>query len=269
MSTSVSSLKQRRLSANLSFLFTEWPFMERFRAAAEAGFTCVEFLFPYDHAADQVAEQLTRHGLDLSVFNAPPGDWARGDRGLAALPDRVQEFRESLDLALHYAKVLHAKRLHILAGIADPNDELARHTYLSNLELAVDRAREANLQVLIEPINGKDMPGYFLCSFADAASIVRQLDSEQLRLQFDLYHCQLINGSILDWLDALLPITSHLQIAGVPDRHEPDASVMPLAGIFDLLDRRAYAGRVGCEYRPRGATLDGLAWIESLQDSLT
>jgi 2-dehydrotetronate isomerase len=258
----------KRLSANLSFLFTEWPFLDRFAAAADAGFTCVEFLFPYDAPAHAVAQRLSAHRLDVSVFNAPAGDWAAGERGLAAALGRRAEFRTAIGTALRYAARLQARRIHVMAGIADPHDPEAAATYRENLAWAADLAGDAGVQILIEPINRGDMPGYFLDDFALAADIVATRIDRRIGLQFDLYHCQKINGSILGHLAALLPITAHIQIAGVPDRDEPSASTLPLWDIFALLEARSYAGRVGCEYRPAAGTREGLTWIGALEATL-
>lgn len=259
------SILQRRLSANLSFLFTEWPFLDRFAAAADFGFTCVEFLFPYDFPADEIARRLDMHGLALSVFNAPPGDWDAGERGLAALADRKADFQEGLRRALDYASALKARRLHVMAGLADPRDAVARETYLGNLDWAAGLAGERRVDLLIEPINSQDMPGYFLNDFAAAADFVGR---GSVRLQFDLYHCHKINGAVLGRLETLLPITAHMQIAGVPERNEPSPQTLPLREIFALLDKQGYEGRVGCEYRPAAGTPAGLGWITALEEDL-
>jgi hydroxypyruvate isomerase len=258
----------RRLSANLSFLFTEWSFLDRFAAAADAGFTCVEFLFPYSEPADLIARQLEKHRLGVSVFNAPAGAWAAGQRGLAALPGRRAEFRAGMRTAMHYASHFQAERIHVMAGIADPRDPQARAAYRDSLAWATDLASEEGVQVLIEPINRRDMPGYFLDDFAMAAEFVASRSDGRIGLQFDVYHCHKIKGSILAHLEPLLPITAHMQLAGVPERHEPSATTLPLREIFMLLDAQGYAGRVGCEYRPVAGTLDGLGWIAALEADL-
>lgn len=255
------SVLARRLAANLSFLFQDLPFLDRFAAAADAGFTAVEFLFPYDHPADELARRLAANGLELSLFNAPPGDWAAGERGLAALSGRRDEFRAGIARALDYAAALGAKQFHVMAGLAEPDDPEAMGAYRENLAWAAEAANRRDVQVLIEPINGGDMPGYFLRDFDVAAEIVLDLI---IGLQFDIYHCQKIHGAVLDRLDALLPITAHMQIAGVPGRNEPSPQTLPLREIFARLDERGYRGRVGCEYRPAGGTVEGLAWAAGL-----
>lgn len=259
------SILQRRLSANLSFLFTELPFLDRFAAAADAGFTCVEFLFPYDVPVELLAQRLEAHGLEVSVFNAPPGDWAAGERGLAALSGRRDEFRAAMITALDYAEALPARRIHVMAGLADPRDPAASAAYADNLAWAADMAGERQVQLMIEPINQGDMPGYFLSDFEAAAQVIAATPG--MGLQFDIYHCQKINGAVLDRLAALLPITAHVQIAGIPDRHEPSPATLPLGEIFALLDAGGYEGRVGCEYRPATGTREGLAWITALDAS--
>jgi hydroxypyruvate isomerase len=259
----MSSLQQRRLAANLGFLFGVWPFLDRFAVAADAGFTAVEFLFPYDHSIDAVAKRIGDSGLEVVLFNCPAGDWEGGDRGLAALPGCERLFERSIETALAYARAIGTRNLHVMAGIADAADPLALRTYRRNLEAACALAAADGVTVLIEPINRQDMPGYFLDDFDMAASIVNAVPG--LGLQFDLYHCHKIHGAVLDRLAALLPLVHHMQIAGVPDRHEPKSPALPLREIFSLLDRSGYPGRVGCEYRPVAGTLAGLDWIDSLE----
>jgi hydroxypyruvate isomerase len=262
------SILARRLSANVSFLFPELPFLDRLAAAADAGFTCVEFLFPYDVPAERLAARLAALRLEVSVFNAPPGDWAAGERGLAALAGRQDEFRASVATALDYAAPLGARRIHVMAGLADPADPAVRATYERNIAWAADEAGGRGLQVLIEPINTGDMPGYFLRDFDHAAEVLAGLPGGGAGLQFDLYHCQKINGRVLEPLGALLPITAHMQIAGVPDRREPSPATLPLSEIFATLDAGGYEGRVGCEYRPAAETVAGLAWAHELEAAL-
>jgi hydroxypyruvate isomerase len=261
------SLQRRRLSANLSFLFGEWPFLDRFAAAADAGFTAVEFLFPYDHPIDALAQRIADNGLEAVLFNCPAGDWENGDRGLAALPGCEQPFERSIETALAYARALGTRKLHVMAGIASAADPSALRTYRRNLEAACALAARDGVTLLIEPINRQDMPGYFLGDFDTAASLVSAVPG--LGLQFDIYHCHKIHGSVPERLAALLPVTRHMQIAGIPDRQEPRSPALPLPEIFALLDRSGYPGRVGCEYRPATGTLAGLDWIDSLEAELS
>lgn len=250
-----------RFAANLSFMFTELPFEWRFKAAAEAGFTGVEFLFPYDHSPEEIARWLSEAGLTLALHNLPPGDWAAGARGLAALPDRQVEFRASVQTALRYAKATGVRQLHVMAGVAE--GRAARETYLSNLAFAARSFAGHDLTALIEPINQGDMPGYHLSSFEEACAILSDIGSPNLRLQFDCYHAQIITGDALATLRTCLPHVAHIQIASVPDRHEPDHGTCDYGAIFALLEQAGYRGWIGCEYHPQGATLDGLDWFRS------
>lgn len=248
-------------AANLTLMFTEWDFLDRFDAAAEAGFTAVEFLFPYDHPAEAVAARLERTGLTQALFNMPPGDWAAGERGLAALPDRFDDLRAGVERALDYAAATGCRRLHMMAGIADPSDGAAAASYRRAVDHAAGRLGEAGVELLLEPINTRDMPGYFLNSFAAAEAVIAAAGHAHVRLQFDLYHRQILHGDVTLALRRLLPLTGHIQIASVPSRHEPDGEELNYPFLFAELDRLGYGGFVGCEYRPRGATRGGLGWF--------
>lgn len=252
-----------RFAANLSFLYGELDFLDRFAAAAADGFGGVEFLFPYEHPAAAIAGRLQAAGLEQVLFNLPPGAWAAGERGLAALPGREAEFAAALDLALEYARVLGCPRLHALAGIVAPAADRARMhaTYVANLRLAARRAAEHGITVLIEPINAHDMPGYFLGTLAQAAALIAEVDEPNLRLQFDLYHAQITEGDLTRKLARYLPITAHVQVASVPARAEPDSGELDAARLFAQLDALGYTGWVGCEYRPRAGTRAGLGWL--------
>jgi hydroxypyruvate isomerase len=250
-----------RFAANLTMMFTEWPFLDRFAAAADAGFAAVEFLFPYDHPPEAIAERLVRHGLTQALFNLPPGDWTAGERGLAALPDRFADLKSGVERALPYARATGVKRLHLMAGIADPRDERARESYRRAVRWTAGRLAGDGLGVTIEPINGRDVPGYFLADFAVAEQLVRELAVPNLRLQFDIYHRQIIHGDVTVALRAMLPIIGHIQIASVPSRAEPLVEELNYPFLFAELDRLGYDGFVGCEYRPRAGTLAGLDWF--------
>jgi hydroxypyruvate isomerase len=247
-------------AANLSMMFNEWAFLDRFDAAAEAGFTAVEFLFPYDHPPEAVAERLARNGLTLALFNLPAGDWDGGERGLAALPGREADFEAGLDLAVTYAQATGAKRVHLMAGFADRAAAAPRAAYRRSVRLACERLGAVGASVMLEPINGRDMPGYFLGDFALAEALIAELALPNLKLQFDLYHRQILHGDVTMALRRLLPIIGHIQVASVPSRHEPDGEELNYPFLFAELDRLGYAGFVGAEYRPRGKTLDGLGW---------
>jgi 2-dehydrotetronate isomerase len=248
-----------RFAANLSMMFTEVPFLDRFAAAAEAGFDSVEFLFPYDLDPDKIVACLRANGLTQALFNLPPGDWAAGERGLAALPGRESEFRASVTTALRYAAATGVARLHVMAGLADPDSAEADRTYRDNLRYLC-AAAPAGLTILIEPINARDMPGYYLNDFNRAADLIADLALPNLRLQFDIYHRQIIHGDVLTGLRRLMPIIGHVQVASVPLRHEPGTGELDDFRVLRELDVLGYTGFVGCEYRPAADTVSGLGW---------
>jgi len=251
-----------RFAANLSMMFNEWEFLDRFKAAADAGFEAVEFLFPYDFAPEKIGLALAGAGLEQALFNLPPGDWAAGERGMAALPGREAELLAGIDRALPYVHETGVKRLHMMAGLASPQDAKAQASYRAAIAAAADRLAEHGLDLLLEPINGKDMPGYFLNDFDRAADHVREAGRPNVRLQFDMYHCQLVHGAVSDRLNRLFPLIGHVQIASANGRHEPDASGPDYPSLFEELDGLGYDGFVGCEYRPRAGTLEGLGWFQ-------
>jgi 2-dehydrotetronate isomerase len=250
-----------KFAANLTMMFNEWPFLDRFGAAADAGFAAVEFLFPYAYPPEMIAERLQRHGLSQALFNLPPGDWDAGERGLAALPNRSDDFAVSIQTALTYAAATGVRRLHVMSGKADRRDPAAVNAYRSALKRACEMAAPKRLDILIEPINGRDMPGYFLNDFNFAVDLIADLKLPNLKLQYDIYHRQILHGDVLKSLAALLPIIGHIQAASVPDRHEPGTGELDDARIFRHLDAIGYQGFVGCEYRPAGDTVAGLAWM--------
>jgi 2-dehydrotetronate isomerase len=247
-----------RFAANLSMMFTERPFIERFDAAAAAGFEAVEYLFPYEHDAQLLRDALDAAELHQALFNAPPGDWTQGERGLAAIPGRGVAFRELFEQAVRYADVIGPDRIHVMAGIT--TGTWARATYIDNLRWAADRVPDRTL--VIEPINTRDIPGYFLNRSDEAVRILEAVGAPNLKLQFDLYHAQIMEGDLTRKLEKLIGYIGHIQIAGVPDRHEPDAGELNVWHLFDVLDRLGYDGWVGCEYRPAGRTEDGLGWFD-------
>ncbi len=251
-----------RLAANLSMMYAEHAFLDRFGAAARDGFQGVEFLFPYDFPAAEIRARLQDHGLSQALFNAPPGDWAAGERGIAALPGREDEFRRGLDLALEYAAALGNRRLHVMAGLVAPGSDRAAHreVYLRNLESAARASASAGVTIVIEPINPRDMPGFFLTRQDEAQAIRAEVGADNLRVQFDCYHCQIVEGDLAVKLRRDMAGIGHIQIAGVPDRHEPDLGELNYPYLLALIDSLGYTGWVGCEYRPQGATSAGLAW---------
>jgi len=251
-----------KFAANLSFIFQEVGFLDRFAAAAACGFKAVEYLSPYDHPAGVIAELLNRHGLVQALFNMPPGDWGAGERGIGALPGREQEFRDGVETALVYAKVTRCRILHAMAGILPAGHERAgaERVYLANLRHAADRLAAEGLTLVIEPINTRDIPGYFLNTTSQAMSIIEQVGRPNLKLQLDLYHVQIMEGDLAHRIRALAGHYPHVQIAGNPGRNEPDIGEINYPYLFDLFDELGYSGWIGCEYRPRGETRAGLGW---------
>ena len=261
-----------RFAANLSMMYTEHAFLDRFAAAAADGFEAVEYLFPYAFDRAALAGRLQDHGLTQALFNAPPGNFEAGERGLASLPDRVAEFQHGfIDQALPYARALACPRVHVMAGLLPDGADRADHAahaacYQANLAWAAAQAAPLGLAVLIEPINTRDIPGYFLNRQDQAHALVRAIAAPNLQVQMDLYHCQIVEGDLAMKLRHYLGAggsgrVGHLQIAGVPDRHEPDLGELNYPYLFDLIDTLGYRGWVGCEYRPRAGTSAGLGWL--------
>lgn len=242
-------------------MFTERPFLDRFQAAADAGFMAVEYLFPYDHPAEVIAEKLADAGLRQALFNIPPGDWSAGDRGLASLPQRKDEFSTALATAISYAKVIRTPLLHMMAGNAASSDPGAIACYRENLKSAAEATAEAGVGLVIEPINTRDMPAYFLNDFEQALQFIAETGHPNLRLQFDIYHRQILHGDVITALRRMAPVIGHVQIAAVPTRNEPTTGELNDRLILAELDAIGYQGYVGCEYRPAGKTEDGLAWL--------
>ena len=260
-----------RFAANLSMLYPELPFLERFAAAAADGFEAVEYLFPYDFAPEVLAERLKAHGLRQVLFNAPPGNWDAGERGLACLPGREAEFREGLHRALRYAQALACPRVHVMAGLRPEGveHEQLQGTYLSNLRWAAGQAAGHGVDLLIEPINTRDIPRFFLNRQDEAHAVVQAVGLPNLKVQMDLYHCQIVEGDVAMKLRRYLPTgrVGHLQIAGVPQRHEPDTGELNHGYLFEVIDELGFEGWVGCEYRPAagatpGGTSAGLGWFK-------
>ena len=266
-----------RFAANLSWLYTDLPFLDRFEAAARDGFKGVECLFPHEHPRAEVAARLRDLGLELVLFNAAPGDWAAGERGLAGVPGREADFRASLLAALGLAQALNCPRVHVMAGLFQGTPQTRPHawaTYEANLRWGAEQARAAGRVLTIEPINPRDMPGYLLNRTGEALALLENIDSAHLQLQLDLYHAQVVEGDLTTRLRQTLPTgrVGHLQIAAVPDRGEPDAGELNFPWLFEELRRLNWAGWIGCEYRPRAAprpdapgqaTTAGLAWLRA------
>ncbi|MFT4066777.1 2-oxo-tetronate isomerase [Paraburkholderia sp.] len=256
-----------KFAANLTMMYTEHAFLDRFAAAAKDGFEAVEFLFPYEFPAAEIKARLTDNGLTQALFNAPPGDWAAGERGIASLPGREEEFRQSVRKALEYAAILGNSKLHVMAGLIAPGQPRDRHlaVYQRNLEYAAKAALPHDITIVIEPINTRDIPGFFLNRQDDAQTICGEIGAPNLRVQFDIYHCQIVEGDISTKLerDMVRPGAGigHIQIAGVPERHEPDLGELNYPHLFELIDSLGYSGWIGCEYRPKADTSEGLDWL--------
>lgn len=263
-----------QFAANLTMLYPELPFLDRIHAAARDGFKAVECLFPYAWPSSEIAQSLRDHGLQQVLFNAPPGDWDAGERGLACLPGRESEFRSGLLQALDYAAQLDCPRVHVMAGLQaqDAAYDTLYPMYVSRLQWAAAQAAQCGVELMIEPINTRDMPGYFLNRQAQAHQVLCDVGAGNLKVQMDLYHCQIVEGDVSMKLQRYVPqgTIGHIQIAGVPERHEPDTGELNYPYLFDLLDQLGYTGWVGCEYRPRaglqpGGTSAGLGWLRPYQ----
>lgn len=274
-----------KFAANLSMLYPELDFLDRFAAAANDGFKAAEFLFPYAYDAHVLAQKLAQHGLEQVLLNAPPGGterasigkaWEAGSRGLACLPGREAEFQAGITLALTYAQALKCPRLHVMAGLIPVGETAAsiRSTYVHNIRYAAKLAALQNVNILIEPLNLRDNPGFFLSRQDDAHALIEEIAQPNVKVQFDLYHCQIVEGDVAMKIRHYLPTgrVGHIQIAGVPMRHEPDLGEVNYAYIFDVLDEVSavcgWDGWVGCEYRPArgaglGGTSQGLGWLKS------
>ena len=252
-----------RFAANLTMMFTEWPFLDRFEAAAAAGFDAVEYLFPYEFSADAIGARLQEFGLTQALFNLPPGDWAAGERGIAVFPHRFAELKAGIEKAIDYAGATGVKRLHLMAGLADARDAQASESYRRAVVFAAEKLAEHGLDLLLEPINARSMPGYFLNDFSRAERLIAELETKNVKLQFDVFHRQILHGDITESFRRLLPIIGHVQIASVPLRHEPDDGEVNFPFFFRQLEASSYSGFVGCEYNPAAGTLDGLGWFNS------
>jgi len=255
-----------KFAANLSMLFADTSFLDRFARASKAGFEAVEFLFPYAYPAEQIAAQLRQHRLQLVLFNLPPGDWDAGERGMACHPHRVEEFRTGVAIARDYAIALGVTQVHCMAGKVPlgVSADLARATYLDNLRYAAQQLAPHGINVLIEPINHYDMPGYLLNRSSQALEIIRAAACPNLFLQYDIYHMQRMEGELSNTIQANLPFIKHMQIADTPGRHEPGSGEINYRHLFAFIDQLGYDGWLGCEYIPAGDTSAGLAWRQTL-----
>ena len=253
-----------KFAANLTMLFTEVPFLERFERAHNAGFKAVEYLFPYAFDADILAEKLQQYGFEQALFNMPPGDWAAGERGFAAIPGRELEFQESVKTALIYAKALKCKKVHAMSGLVDPSFTREQHTdtFINNIRFAADAFAEQGIELMIEPLNTRDVPNYFIAHQRQAAELIRQVERSNVKLQLDLYHAQIMDGDLTHLINDLADVTGHIQIASIPSRNEPAEGEVNYPYLFKVLDESGYDGWIGCEYNPKNKTEEGLDWVK-------
>jgi len=253
-----------KFNANLTMLFNEVDFLDRFEAAAKAGFNGVEYLFPYPYPKEQLAEKLAKHRLTQVLHNLPAGDWAKGERGIACLPQRVGEFQDGVGKAIEYATTLGCKQVNCLAGIAPSGlaaDKL-QETFAANLKFAADKLKAAGIRLLIEPCNTRDIPGFYLNHSKQALAIIDQVGSDNLHLQYDIYHMQIMEGDLAPTIQRNLARIPHMQLADNPGRNEPGTGEINYPFLFQFIDRLGYAGWIGCEYKPAKTTVEGLAWVK-------
>ncbi|WP_299666633.1 2-oxo-tetronate isomerase [uncultured Psychromonas sp.] len=253
-----------KFAANLTMLFTEVPFLERFERAHNAGFKAVEYLFPYAFDVDILADKLQRYGFEQALFNMPPGDWDTGERGFAAIPGRELEFQESVKTALTYAKALNCKKVHAMSGIVDPRFTREQHTttFINNIRFAADAFAEQDIELMIEPLNTRDAPNYFIAHQRQAADLIRQVERANVKLQLDLYHAQIMDGDLTHLINDLADVTGYIQIASIPSRNEPFEGEINYPHLFTVLDDSGYDGWIGCEYNPKNTTEEGLDWVK-------
>jgi hydroxypyruvate isomerase len=255
-----------KFAANLTMLFNEVPFLERFNLAAKAGFEAVEFLFPYDFSAAELKQKLNENNLIQVLHNLPAGNWAAGERGIAVLPDRVDEFRRGVASAIDYATALDCRQVNCLAGIAPDglSDTVLRSTFVHNLRLAAQEFAKYGIRLLIEPINSFDIPGFYLNTVEQAASIIEEVGSDNLFIQYDLYHQQRTRGELVKTYEQNRDLIAHIQLADNPGRHEPGTGEINYPFVFKALDDAGYAGWIGCEYKPERDTHGGLGWLDDV-----
>jgi hydroxypyruvate isomerase len=253
-----------KFNANLTMLFNEVDFLDRFKAAKDAGFNGVEYLFPYTYRKEDIVERLQANGLAQVLHNLPAGDWGKGERGIACLPDRVGEFEDGVGKAIDYATALQCKQLNCLAGIAPPGIDptKVRETFVRNLQFAAAKLKAAGIRLLIEPCNTRDIPGFYLNRSQQALDIVSDAGSDNLFLQYDIYHMQIMEGDLAPTIQRNLGSIRHMQLADNPGRNEPGTGEINYPFLFQFIDKLGYAGWIGCEYKPRGATIDGLGWVK-------
>ncbi len=252
-----------KFAANLTMMYNEVDFLDRFKEASKSGFKGVEYLFPYPYPKEQLSEQLQRHNLVQVLHNLPAGDWGAGERGIACHPDRVGEFQDGVGSAIEYATALGCKQLNCLAGVTPTGADVerVRETFVANLRFAAEKLAGAGIRLLAEPINTRDIPGFYLHNTAQALEIFEEVGSDNLYLQYDIYHMQIMEGDLARTIESNLPRIAHMQLADNPGRHEPGTGEINYTFLFDFIDQAGYQGWIGCEYKPKGDTRDGLSWI--------
>jgi hydroxypyruvate isomerase len=252
-----------RFSANLSMLFTEVPFMERFERAAKAGFKAVEYMFPYPFEAERLADALAKGDLTQALFNLPAGDWDAGERGIATLPDRVAEFKEGVYTAIRYGLALHCPLVNCLVGLRPPGvpESQVRDVLVSNLRFAADALAKEDMRLLIESLNTRDIPGFYLSHTADVLALIREVGHPNISYQYDVYHMQAMEGDITTTIRNNIKTIAHIQVADNPGRHEPGTGEINYSNLFRFIDEAGYTGFIGCEYKPLTTTEKGLGWI--------
>ena len=254
-------------AANLTTMFNEVPFLERFNAAREANYKAVEFLFPYEHSPSELRDRIQNNGLKQVLFNLPPGDWTAGERGIGALPGREHEFRASLEIAMNYADAIECRTLHAMAGIAPPDtcEERMFDTFVENLKIACEICAQSNITIVLEPLNSQDVPKYFIPRLSDARRVINAVGCENLGLQFDFYHVQIMDGNLIRNFDTHIDQIRHIQISSVQGRQEPDIGEINYPFILNHINESSYDGWIGCEYVPRNDTIKGLGWLENFR----
>lgn len=255
-----------KFAANLTMLFNEVDFIQRFKAAADAGFKGVEYLFPYDFDKNTLAEELQKHGLTQVLHNLPAGDWAGGERGIACLPDRVNEFQEGVGRAIEYATALNCKQVNCLSGIAPQgvDADKVKQVFVDNIRFAADKLKDAGIRLLVEPVNTFDIPGFYVNRTEQAIALLDEVGSDNVYLQYDIYHAQRMEGELANTIQKHLARIAHIQLADNPGRNEPGTGEINYEWLFKFIDKLGYDGWIGCEYKPAAATTDGLGWIKAL-----
>ncbi len=255
-----------KFAANLTMLFNEVDFIQRFKAAADAGFKGVEYLFPYDFDKNTLAEELQKHGLTQVLHNLPAGDWAGGERGIACLPDRVSEFQEGVGRAIEYATALNCKQVNCLSGIAPQgvDADKVKQVFVDNIRFAADKLKDAGIRLLVEPVNTFDIPGFYVNRTEQAIALLDEVGSDNVYLQYDIYHAQRMEGELANTIQKHLARIAHIQLADNPGRNEPGTGEINYDWLFKFIDKLGYDGWIGCEYKPAAATTDGLGWIKAL-----